>query len=95
MHAYDSNEPINIGIGCDWSIAELAALVKEAVGYNGELRFDPSKPDGMPAKLLDSSKLRDLGWKASTSIREALAVTYQWFLQREESGERGDVRAIL
>lgn len=95
MHAYDSNEPINIGIGCDWSIAELAALVKEAVGYNGELRFDPSKPDGMPAKLLDSSKLRDLGWKASTSIREALAVTYQWFLQREESGGRGDVRAIL
>lgn len=95
MHQYDGLEPINLGVGSDLSIRELAELIQEVVGYSGDLRFDSSKPDGMPAKLLDSSKLREMGWKSQTSIRSALAATYRWFLQREQQRGTGDVRAVL
>jgi GDP-L-fucose synthase len=83
MLAYEGLKPINIGAGSDLSIRELAELVKEVVGYDGQLRFEASKPDGMPAKLLDLSRLVELGWRPRTSLRSALSATYDWFLQNE------------
>ncbi len=70
---------VNIGCGIDVSIAELAELVKETVGFNGALTYDSSKPDGTPRKLLDVSKLGKLGWHATTGLKEGLATTYQDF----------------
>jgi len=75
---------INIGAGTDRSIAELAALVGEVLGYRGEFVYDASKPDGTPRKLLDVSRLSALGWKPRTALRQGIALAYQDFLQRYE-----------
>lgn len=83
MRGYDGHGPINLGVGEDISIAELAAMIREIVGYQGRLVFDTTRPDGMPRKLLDSSELASLGWRAKTSVREGLAATYRWFLEQE------------
>jgi GDP-L-fucose synthase len=83
MREYDGGGPINLGVGEDVSIAELAAMIREIVGYDGRLVFDTTRPDGMPRKLLDSSELAGLGWRAKTSVREGLAATYRWFLEQE------------
>ncbi|MBG7620167.1 GDP-L-fucose synthase [Herbaspirillum sp. AP02] len=72
---------INVGYGSDVSIRELAALVAETVGYTGELKFDASKPDGTPRKLMDSSRLASLGWKAKVDLRQGLNITYREFLK--------------
>lgn len=72
MQHYDSPEIINIGVGDDISIKDLALLIKDIVGYTGELRFDTSKPDGTPRKLLDVSKLNALGWKPKIALREGI-----------------------
>jgi GDP-L-fucose synthase len=80
MEHYDEAEPINLGVGQDVSIRELASLIREVVGYDGDLEFDTSRPDGMPLKSLDGSELARLGWKPRTDLREALAATYQDFL---------------
>jgi GDP-L-fucose synthase len=77
---YDHGEPINLGSGMVYSIAEVASLIAEVVGYQGELRFDPKKPDGMPRKYLDSSKLFALGWRPATEFRAALEATYEWYV---------------
>jgi GDP-L-fucose synthase len=96
MQRFDDGGPINIGVGQDWSIRELAEMIKEIVGYRGGLKFDTSKPDGMPAKLLDSSRLRNLGWQPRTAIREGLLATYQWYLQQLDLvAGGGDARAVL
>lgn len=96
MQRFDDGEPINIGVGQDWSIRELAEMIKEIVGYRGGLKFDTSKPDGMPAKLLDSSRLRELGWRPRTSIREGLLATYRWYLEQLDLvAGGGDDRAVL
>ena len=84
MRAYNGPEPINIGSGVDLSIGELAALIKQIVGYPGSLYFDASRPDGMPLKVLDSSQLRALGWRPRTPLRSALSATYDWFLQTQQ-----------
>jgi len=84
MRAYNEPHPINLGGGSEFSIGELAELVKEIVGYPGALRFDTSKPDGMPSKVLDWSVLRDLGWRPRVSVRSALSQTYAWFLTAEQ-----------
>jgi GDP-L-fucose synthase len=89
MNKYDEAEPINLGMGFDISIAELAGLLKEIIGFKGEISFDPSKPDGMPVKLLDPRKLQALNWKPRTPFRTALGETYQWFLRSEEKQDRG------
>jgi GDP-L-fucose synthase len=81
MDNYSDSRPVNIGVGEDVSISELAELVRDAVGYGGEIIYDPSKPDGTPRKLLDVSKLCDLGWQAKISLREGLEQTYAWFLE--------------
>ena len=78
---YDSAETINVGVGEDVTIRELAELVAVVVGYDGALVQDTSKPDGTPRKLLDVSKINHLGWKANVPLREGIASTYQWFLK--------------
>ena len=83
MQHYDSEEIINVGVGEDISIRELAELIREVVGYQGEIVFDTSKPDGTPRKLLDVSRLHALGWRARIPLRQGLEQTYQWYLAHE------------
>ncbi|MBD3166625.1 NAD-dependent epimerase/dehydratase family protein [bacterium] len=73
---------INVGVGEDLSIADLATLIGESVGYEGEIRYDTSKPDGTPRKLLDVSRLHSLGWTATTPLREGIEATYRWYRDR-------------
>jgi len=80
MEHYDGSEIVNIGVGEDISIGDLAALVKEVVGFRGDIVYDSSKPDGTPRKLLDVSRLHSLGWKAKTDLREGIRKTYEWYL---------------
>lgn len=75
---------INVGTGIDCTIRELAETMKKVVGFEGDLMFDASKPDGTPRKLMDVSRLKSLGWQASISLEDGLANTYQWFLQNQE-----------
>ena len=79
----DTQTPLNLGCGEDLSIRETAERIRDVVGYRGELDFDSTKPDGMPLKSLDSTRLIQLGWRSRTSIIDALTKTYDAFLQRE------------
>jgi GDP-L-fucose synthase len=81
MKNYDNEGLVNIGTGEDVTISELALLIKEVVGFEGELRYDSSKPDGTPRKLLDVSKLSGLGWKYSTPLKEGLKKVYEEYRQ--------------
>ena len=81
LEKYDSAEIINVGCGEDISIRELAELICEVVGFQGDLVWDGTKPDGTPRKLLDVSKLHGLGWRHAITLREGIARTYEWFLQ--------------
>ncbi len=83
LQKYNDPEIINVGTGEDVSIRELAELICEIVGFEGELAWDASKPDGTPRKLLDISKIRRLGWSPSISLREGIGRTYEWFLKNE------------
>lgn len=73
---------INVGIGTDLSIKQLAFKIKHIVGYTGDMKFDLSKPDGTPRKLLDITKMNSLGWKAKTSLEDGIRKTYDWFLKK-------------
>jgi GDP-L-fucose synthase len=75
---------INVGTGTDVSIADLAALLAEVTGFQGQISFDRSKPDGTPRKLMDVSRLRRMGWQAKTPLREGIAETYRWFLENKD-----------
>jgi len=79
LEHYDEPEIVNIGVGKDISIAELADLVRSVVGYEGEIVYDTSKPDGTPRKLVDVSRINALGWKARISLEEGLRQTYEWY----------------
>lgn len=94
MEHYEESAPINVGVGEDIAIADLAALIGEVVSFEGEVRFDSSKPDGMPRKLLDVSRIKVLGWAATTSLSDGLRNTYAWYLECERSGNlpRGNRR---
>jgi GDP-L-fucose synthase len=81
MREYDQREPVNVGVGEDISIRELAELVGDVVGFRGTLRFDPSKPEGTPRKLLDVSRLHALGWRARIPLRTGIAETYRWYAE--------------
>ncbi|MBI4964286.1 MAG: GDP-L-fucose synthase [Desulfomonile tiedjei] len=83
MENYSSSEPVNIGAGTDLSIRELALLIKDVVGYDGEIHFNPDKPDGTPRKLLDVSRIKSLGWRPSIPLREGLESTYRWYVENE------------
>ncbi len=74
---------INIGSSVDYTIAELAEIVSRVIGFRGKLIFDSSKPDGAPRKLMDISKIKNLGWQASTSLEDGLKLTYDWFIENQ------------
>jgi len=79
MNNYDGDQFVNVGVGKDISILELAELIKDIVGFKGEIVNDLSKPDGTPRKLLDVTRLNELGWEAQISLEEGIKDTYQWF----------------
>ncbi|NCY21227.1 GDP-L-fucose synthase [bacterium] len=81
MERYDGREIVNLGMGDDLTIQELAEKVMKAVGFTGLIRWDTSKPDGTPRKLLDVGKVRALGWKPTISVDQGIDSTYEWFLQ--------------
>ncbi|KKO91903.1 GDP-L-fucose synthase [Sphingobacterium sp. Ag1] len=83
MNNYDEKQFVNIGIGEDISIKELAELIKDVIGYQGAISFDSSKPDGTPRKLMDVSKLHALGWKHRVNLREGIQLAYADFLKKE------------
>lgn len=80
MQHYDEPDIINVGVGEDVAIGELAELVRRTVGFGGRLTLDASKPDGMPRKLLDVSRLKALGWQPSVPLEQGIADTYRWFV---------------
>src|SRR5438552_13662313 len=80
LEKYDSPELVNIGCGEDITVRELAELICDVVGFNGELVWDATKPDGTPRKLLDITKIRALSWKPTIPLRQGIAQTYEWFL---------------
>jgi GDP-L-fucose synthase len=84
MKTYDEEQFVNIGVGEDISIKNLAELIQETVGYEGELRWNTDKPDGTPRKLMDVSRLHGMGWKHRYSLEEGIKLTYQDFLAKEE-----------
>lgn len=85
MSNYNSSEIINIGTGKDLSIAELAYLIKDIVGYDGNIIFDTSKPDGTPRKLLDVSKIFNMGWKPRITLEEGIRSTYNWYQEQQKN----------
>lgn len=89
MERYNSPEIINIGSGEDMTVRALARMICEIVGFKGELEWDRTRPDGTPRKLLDVSRITELGWKPRIPLREGIARTYEWFL---ENYMRGDQR---
>jgi GDP-L-fucose synthase len=89
MDGYSAPGHVNVGTGVDLTIRELAETVRDLVHPGADLAFDASKPDGMPRKVLDVSKLAGLGWTARTSLTEGIVSTYAWFV---EAAERGDLR---
>jgi len=84
MQDYDDADFLNIGTGEDIPIRELALLIRDGVGFEGELRFDPSKPDGTPRKLLDVTRLFKTGWRPRIPLREGIAQTYRWFVENQD-----------
>ena len=85
MHHYNEPSFVNVGTGEEISIKDLALTIKAVVGYEGELIFDASKPDGTPRKLLDVSQLREMGWQAKTGLKEGIEKTYTWFIENQDN----------
>jgi len=83
LEEYSETKFLNIGTGEDVSIRELANIIKEVTGYKGEIKYDISKPDGMPQKLLDVSKIHNLGWKHKTQLEEGIQRLYKWYLEQK------------
>ncbi len=88
LESYDDPQTINVGVGEDLSIRQLAELVRDVVDYEGELVWDTDKPDGTPRKLLDVSRLTGLGWKPQVRLEDGLRSTYAWFTEHVASGAR-------
>ena len=82
LNRYKENEPVNIGVGEDLSIMELSKVIKDVVGFTGEVHWDPTKPNGTPRKLLDITKLSDLGWEPKIDLEQGVASTYKWFVSK-------------
>ena len=91
MKNYHGSEIINIGTGIDLTIRELAGMIKDVVGYNGEIFWDRAKPDGTPRKLLDISRIAALGWQPRISLRDGLRSTYEWYVKHGEY----DIKSFL
>jgi len=92
LEKYDSPEIINVGYGEDISIRELAELICDVVGFRGELKWDRSKPNGTPRKLLDVSKIKKLGWQPRISLRDGVVQLYEWFLDNYAPQSMASVR---
>jgi GDP-L-fucose synthase len=90
MKTYDGADIVNVGVGYDVTIADLASRIARCVGYTGELVFDPAKPDGTPRKLLDVTRLHGLGWRHSISLEDGIETTYEWFRQNAASARLSD-----
>lgn len=88
MERYHGNDFINVGTGSDVSIRELAEMIADIVGYKGKIVMDPTKPDGMPQKLLDVSKLHNMGWRHKTELQEGIKRTYEDFIKNPEFAVR-------
>lgn len=84
MNNYNGNEHINVGFGTDLSIKELAEIIKEIVGFKGQIVFDVSKPDGTFKKLTDITKIKNLGWLPKTNLKDGIQIVYKWFLKNKE-----------
>lgn len=84
MNSYNDDQFVNVGVGKDTTIGELAELIKKITGFDGEIKWDKSKPDGTPQKLLAVDKLTKAGWEAKTGIEDGLRKTYQWFMENKE-----------
>jgi GDP-L-fucose synthase len=88
LENYDDDVAINVGVGQDVSIKELAELIQGVVGFAGDIEWDSSKPDGTPRKLLDVSRISSLGWKAQISLEDGIRSTYEWYKDnRSSAGE--------
>ena len=81
LENYDDDAPINVGWGQDISIAELGLMIAQIVGFEGQIQWDSSKPDGTPRKLLDTTKINSLGWEPSISLRDGIESTYRWYVE--------------
>jgi GDP-L-fucose synthase len=92
MNNYSGNETVNAGTGQEICIKELAELVAEVVGYQGEIRWDLSKPNGTPRKLLDVGKAKQLGWTYQTCLKDGILLAYQDFLENYQNYQDGTVR---
>jgi GDP-L-fucose synthase len=92
LENYSDDSHINVGTGLDLSIRELAETIRAIVHPDADIRWDTSKPDGTPRKLLDVSRLRSLGWAPSVTLADGLRDTYQWFLDTESAG--GELRGV-
>ena len=85
LENYDDEIAVNVGVGEDITIKELAELIKQVVGFEGEIEWDSSKPDGTPRKLLDVTRLEAFGWKAQISLEEGIRKTYEWFIENSST----------
>ena len=81
LESYDEAQTINVGLGDDMPIRELAETVADVIGFEGTIEWDSAKPDGMPRKLLDTSRINSLGWQPRIGLREGVASTYAWYLE--------------
>jgi len=89
LENYDGDEPINCGAGSDLSILELAEMIGRITNFKGKLVFDPTKPDGTPRKLMDSSRMAALGWRPKTLLKDGIAEVYRWFVETHEKQPLG------
>jgi GDP-L-fucose synthase len=87
LDSYDQPEPVNVGVGADLSIRDLVEIVRDVVGFEGEVVWDTSKPDGTPQKLLDVRRLSALGWRPQVELKDGIEDTYAWFLDRLRTGQ--------
>jgi GDP-L-fucose synthase len=87
MEHYESSEIVNVGVGEDISIQDLAEKIKQVIGYKGQIMYDPSKPDGTPRKLVDVTRINQLGWLATISLEKGLQQTYDWYLRNQVNTE--------
>lgn len=91
MNEYEEEQFINVGSGVDQTIQELAELIRNIVGYKGRIEYDTSKPDGMPRKLVDTSRLFARGWRPKVSLRDGLTMMYEWYVENINQSRRGSL----
>lgn len=94
MEKYDGNELVNVGTGSDLTISEATGIVKQVIGYRGDIKYDRTKPDGTPRKLLDITRIRSLGWQAKTDLEAGINNTYAWYRQHFSAGRPAAVSGV-